>query len=259
MTSRVGYQSVPDGAAGRAGRSWWDSNAAEYLEEHGEFLGVNDFCWCPEGLREADAHFLGEVRGKRILEIGSGAAQCARWLAREGASVVASDISHGMLLAGPRADDVAPVQADARVLPFADSSFDTVFTSYGVLPFVPDAEAVHREVARVLRPGGAWVFSVSHPIRWAFPDDPTEHGLTVNRSYFDRTPYAEVEAGQVAYVEYHRTLGDHIREFAAAGFFLKDLVEPEWPQGHARVWGGWSPTRGEVLPGTAIFVTRLPG
>jgi hypothetical protein len=35
-----------------------------------------------------------------------------------------------------------------------------------------------------------------------------------------------------------------------------DLVEPEWPEGNAAVWGGWSPLRGRVLPGTAIWVTE---
>ena len=40
----------------------------------------------------------------------------------------------------------------------------------------------------------------------------------------------------------------------AAGFRLVDLVEPEWPDGHDRVWGGWSPLRGRLIPGTAIFV-----
>ena len=34
------------------------------------------------------------------------------------------------------------------------------------------ADAALAEAARVLRPGGRWVFSVTHPIRWAFPDDP---------------------------------------------------------------------------------------
>jgi hypothetical protein len=36
-----------------------------------------------------------------------------------------------------------------------------------------------------------------------------------------------------------------------------DLVEPEWPAGHDRVWGGWGPERGRWLPGTAIFCTEL--
>ena len=114
-----------------------------------------------------------------------------------------------------------------------------------------------REVARVLRPGGRWVFSVSHPLRWAFPDAPGEAGLTVTRSYFDRTPYVEARGGRVSYAEHHRTLGDRIREARAAGFAVVDVVEPEWPAGHELTWGGWSPLRGRLIPGTAIFVLSL--
>jgi len=101
---------------------------------------------------------------------------------------------------------------------------------------------------------------VTHPFRWAFPDDPSERGLQVTRSYFDRRPYVETDdAGQVRYAEHHRTLGDHVDELVAAGFRLQRLVEPEWPTGHDRVWGGWGPVRGARLPGTAIFVCRSDG
>ncbi|HMO11650.1 MAG TPA: class I SAM-dependent methyltransferase, partial [Actinotalea sp.] len=55
------------------------------------------------------------------------------------------------------------VRADARALPFADDVFDLAFTAFGALPFVRDVGAVHREVARVLRPGGRFVFSVNVP------------------------------------------------------------------------------------------------
>lgn len=265
--TRAGYQQVPDEAGGRASRTWWDENARDYLDEHGDFLGTADFCWCPEGLREGDAHLLGPVqslRGSRILEIGSGAAQCGRWLTAQGAQVVSTDVSAGMLRESRRIDaaegtHVPVLQVDARRLPFADQSFDTAFTAYGAIPFVPDAAAVHAEVARVLRPGGRWVFSVTHPIRWAFPDDPSDRGLTATRSYFDRRPYAERDAdGSVTYAEYHRTVGDHVREVVAAGLELVDIIEPEWPEGHEEAWGGWSPVRGRLIPGTAIFSTRRP-
>jgi hypothetical protein len=104
------------------------------------------------------------------------------------------------------------------------------------------------------------VFSVTHPTRWAFPDDPGEGGLTVRQSYFDRTPYVEVDDdGDASYVEHHRTLGDRVRELVAAGLVLVDLVEPEWPEGHVREWGQWSPLRGRLMPGTAIFVCDRPG
>ena len=213
--SFAGFADVPaDGPD--PGRQWWDANADEYLAEHGDFLGAADFCWCPEGLREADAGLLGPVAGRRVLEVGCGAAQCSRWLTAAGAMVVATDISAGMLTEGRRIDrelgtEVATVQADARRLPFADAAFDVAFTAFGALPFVPDARRVHAEVARVLVPGGTWVFSVTHPVRWAFPDDPSERGLQVTRSYFDRRPYVETDdAGQVRYAEHHRTIGDHV-------------------------------------------------
>ena len=75
-------------------------------------------------------------------------------------------------------------------------------------------------------------------------------------------PYVEQdEHGRPTYVEHHRTLGDRVREIVAAGLQLVDLVEPEWPEDPEpgeRSWGQWSRLRGEVLPGTAIFVCRAP-
>lgn len=257
--AQAGYREADDG--GRAAGPWWDANAAEYLEDHAEQLLPVDFVWGPEGLREEEAGLLGDVAASRVLEVGAGAAQCSRWLASRGVQVVASDISGQMLAAGRTTNhdhglDVPLVQADARRLPFADGSFDVAFTSYGAIPFVPDATAIHQEVARVLRPHGRWVFSVTHPIRWAFPDDPGIRGLTAERSYFDRRPYVELAEHEViTYAEYHRTLGDHVRELVSAGFMLLDIVEPPWTPGRA-IWGGWSELRGSVLPGTAIFVTR---
>jgi SAM-dependent methyltransferase len=151
--------------------------------------------------------------------------------------------------------DVPLVQADAARLPFADASFDLACSAYGGVPFVADSGSVMREVARVLRPGGRWVFSVSHPVRWCFPDDPGPEGLVARHPYFDRTPYVEQdERGQATYVEHHRTLGDRVREVTAAGLRLVDVVEPEWPADNTRTWGGWSPLRGGLVPGTAIFV-----
>ncbi|WP_054812804.1 class I SAM-dependent methyltransferase [Nocardia arizonensis] len=255
-------------ASRRASRSWWDADAANYHNEHGEFLGVDspggEFVWCPEGLHEGDMHLLGEVAGRRILEIGCGSAPCSRWLAGQGALPVGLDLSRGMLerglaamrRGGPR---VPLVQAGAEDLPFADESFDLACSAFGAIPFVADSARVMREVARVLRPGGRWVFSVNHPMRWIFLDDPGERGLIAAIPYFDRTPYVEVGAdGEPTYVEHHRTIGDRVREIVAAGLTVEDIIEPEWPEWLDREWGQWSPLRGELFPGTAIFVTTKP-
>ncbi|GLW97110.1 class I SAM-dependent methyltransferase [Microtetraspora sp. NBRC 16547] len=255
----VTRKSVTRAETAQANRGWWDGAADEYQAEHGKFLRDDGFIWCPEGLDEADARLLGDVTGRRVLEIGCGAGQCGRWLLARGASVAAFDLSYRQLQHSRRIDEetgrsVPVVQADAEVLPFLDDAFDLACSAFGALPFVADAGAVLAEVRRVLRPGGRFVFSVSHPIRWAFPDDPGPRGLTADRSYFDRAPYVELSGGGTpSYVEHHRTLGDWVGLIAGAGFVLTGLIEPEWPDGHEGVWGGWSPLRGRHFPGTAIF------
>ena len=181
----------------------------------------------------------------------------------DGANVVHGvDISSGMLRQAARTAAAAGYQnfelrqADARQLPYPDQSFDLVYNGYMLdLMSLGDIRAVLAEFHRVLRPGGRLVFSVTHPIRWAFPDEPGPEGLSVSGSYFDRTPYVEQDdTGHAVYVEHHRTLGDRVRDVVSSGFRLVDLVEPEWPAWNTTEWGGWSPLRGGLIPGTAVFV-----
>ena len=259
----VARRSADAASTVRANRRWWDADADDYHAMHGEFLGDADFVWSPERLREADAHLLGDVDGLRVLEVGCGAAMCSRWLVTQGARPVAFDLSAGMLrharsLGASTGLPVPLVQADAQHLPFAAESFDLAFTAFGAVPFVADSALLMREVARVLRPNARWVFAASHPLRWIFPDDPGPNGLTATMSYFDRTPYVEFDdGGRATYVEHHRTLGDRVREIVAAGFRLVDVIEPEWPDDLTEEWGQWSPLRGAILPGTAIYVCEL--
>ena len=260
----VGRQPADSAASVRASRGWWDADADGYHAEHGAYLGCAELVWCPENLRESDVHLLGDVREQRVLEVGCGAAMCSRWLAAQGAEPVAFDLSAGMLRHARDGNattglDVPLVQADAEHIPFRDACFDIAFTAFGAIQFVADSARLMREVARVLRPGGRWVFATTHPTRWSFPDDPGPGGLTATMPYWDRTPYVEHAAdGTPSYVEHHRTFGDRVREITGAGMYLVDVVEPEWPAGHSQVWGQWSPLRGAILPGTAIYVCGRP-
>ncbi|RRD49918.1 class I SAM-dependent methyltransferase [Buchananella hordeovulneris] len=241
---------------------WWDGQAAEYYAEHGKFLGDTELTWCVEGWRERDVELLGPVAGRDVVEIGAGAAQGSRYLAGQGARVVATDISAGMLAQARALNERHGVEfplvvADARALPLADESADVCFTAYGAIPFVPDPERIHAEVARVLRPGGRWVFSTSHPVRWMFPDTDSEAGLTISRSYFDTRPYVERQGEQVVYAEHHRPVSAHVADVLAAGLQITGMWEPTWRAGRS-TWGGWGPRRGELMPGTLIIAARKP-
>ena len=140
----------------------------------------------PEYLAEVERRFLGEcwfaqppgappfsglidfasLAGKDGLEIGCGTGVHARLLAQAGARLTAIDLTETavsltkarLALHGLEAD---VRQADAEALPFADSSFDFVW-SWGVIHHSSRTEQVLEEIARVLRPGGRVALMVYH-------------------------------------------------------------------------------------------------
>jgi len=104
---------------------------------------------------------IGDVRGRRVLDVGCGDGALAVELGRRGAEVVGVDASAAMIAAACRRArqdgiEIGFVVGDARSLPFAAGSFDLV-TAITILCFVGRAAPAFREIARVLRPGGRTV------------------------------------------------------------------------------------------------------
>ncbi len=100
----------------------------------------------------------GPLRGKRVLDVGTGDGTYAIEAAERGAIVTALDLEQEMLDAAharavSRGVEVTLQRGRAEQLPFEDASFDVVI-AVTVLCFVPDAQRAVREMARVLAPGG---------------------------------------------------------------------------------------------------------
>jgi SAM-dependent methyltransferase len=145
----------------------------------------------------------------RVLETAAGTGAVTRALARvlpPEVELVATDLNPPMLeraQAMGAARSVQWRQADAMRLPFDDGCFDAVACQFGVM-FFPDKASAFREVRRVLRPGGAWIFNVwdrlednefalavSDALARLYPQDPADFMARIPHGYFDR---ATIEA-----------------------------------------------------------------
>ena len=149
---------------------------------------------------------LGVGPGDLVLDLGCGFGRHAFEAARRGASVVALDAGPdevaqvratlgAMVDAGELAPDdpATAVQGNALALPFGDATFDRVIASE-VLEHIPDDTAAMRELARVLKPGGAMAVTVPRcvpeAVNWALSDEyhdtPGGHVRIYRRSTLER-------------------------------------------------------------------------
>lgn len=112
---------------------------------------------------------LGDLGGRLVLDAGCGGGLVARELAAAGAEVVGVDRSLGSLGVARRAvrGHFRPAQGRLERLPFADGSFDAVVAA-DVLEHLPDLPAAVAELARVLAPGGSFVFDTVNRTFWSW-------------------------------------------------------------------------------------------
>jgi ubiquinone/menaquinone biosynthesis C-methylase UbiE len=218
---------------------------------------------CPN---EDQLQLVGDVRGKRVLEIGCGGGQCAIAFAKRGAIATGVDISDAQMTFARKLARREGVEATflrhtiEDLSPVADDSEDVVFCAYA-LNYLRRIERCLAEVARVLRPGGLFVFSACHPFWLCLHEDK----MTVTSSYHDRSPDEwEWETGDqppgARVREYRHTIGDWFRLLRGAGLEVVDIVEPEPVEsGSGQDWGGhYSPKRQRMVPATIIWKSRKP-
>ena len=156
----------PDTSVARKIR-YFEKEAPVYDEKRSQKM---KFLWGKEV--EIVASLCGDIKGKRVLEVGVGTGRFSMELAKQGANVTALDPTNAMLtVAKEKAaingviNRVSLVRASGNNLPFRDSSFDVVICMH-VLKHLPTYKEVLKEIARVTNSSGFII--VNSPNSWSF-------------------------------------------------------------------------------------------
>ena len=233
MASGGGRRGPPrDGGYRRRNRAVWDRTSAAYDARHARTLrAAGGMAWGLWRRPESELRLLAPLRGSRVLELGCGAARWSAALERRGARSVGIDLSaaqlrRGRALLARRRARVDLVRGTAESLPFADGQFDQVFCDWGAMTFADPSHTVP-EVARVLRPGGRFVFTAANPFRYlAFDRSRDRQSTRLRRAYFgfDRITFDGL-------TEFTRTYGEWVALFRSAGLEVERLLETRPPAG----------------------------
>lgn len=190
-------------------------------------------------LRQIELEEVGDVRGKRLLHLQCHFGMDTISWARQGAAAVGVDFSAEAIGLARELDaelgaGAEFVCSDVCDLPGKlEGAFDIVFTSYGVLCWLPDLAAWGKVISHFLKPGGLFYIIDGHPVGDMLGDQNVQ--LVVSQSYFDIGPIEETEDGSYAdrsaviknktSYEWQHSLSDIVNALARSGLRVEFLHE----------------------------------
>ena len=226
--------------------------------------------WWQDGFTDgADAEYEEQILplirthlagAQRVLDLGTGEGQVARQTASDGAAlVVGVDPTRAQLkVAGERGGGVYYARAGALALPFPDASFDAVVVCL-VFEHIADHEPAIAEIARVLQPGGRFLFLLNHPLLQA-PNSGWVVDHILEEEYWRIGPYLVVDVANeelspgVVLPFVHRPLHQYVNAMADHGLLIERMEEPMPPEGFLSRAAEYRAAA--TIPRLLMFVTR---
>lgn len=238
-------------------KKWWEGASESYQKESNIPLSIH---YGPGSPGENQLKLLGNIKGKKILEIGCGGAQCGIAMAKKGAKVIGIDISEKQLefakkLAQRNKVRIKFYLGDIKNLKQIKSESQDIVFSAWALHYVDNLTKCFKEVYRVLRKGGLFIFSLDHPF--------FRTAIKTKESYFKTGEYTEVFSDKSKkFVAYTHTVSELFNTLVGEGFIVKKIVEPDSrKKSKDDPWYGlWDFTkeRLNMIPPTIIFKARKP-
>ncbi len=221
-------------------RELWDEWTT--IHEGSDFYDLASFR--EGGMRLADYEIddIGDVEGRSLLHLQCHFGIDTLSFARLGASVTGADFSpRAVTLAGRLAQELSLdarfVESDLYDLPDRlEGQFDIVYTSRGVLAWLPDIRRWAQVVAHFVKPGGIFYITECHPVAWAMADDPPPRAMYPYWEHLDPITqpvvgsYADLEAVVSTPLEHswNHAMSEIIQSLLDAGLRIELFREYPW-------------------------------
>ncbi|MDZ7605673.1 MAG: class I SAM-dependent methyltransferase [Cyclobacteriaceae bacterium] len=169
-----------------ANRKSWDARTA--IHEKSKFYDLEGFLGGKNLLNSIKLEALGDVQGKSLLHLQCHFGLDSLCWSRLGAKVTGVDFSEKAITIARDVNVRASLDARficANIYDLRDhlsETFDIVFTSYGVIGWLPDLDRWASIVSRYLKPGGTFYMAEFHQVVWMFDDEFTR----IDYSYFNK-------------------------------------------------------------------------
>lgn len=216
--------------------SW---NRRTEIHYHSEFYNIKKFIEGESSLNGIELNLLGEIKGKKILHLQCHFGQDTISLNRLGAATTGVDFSDTAIkkakeLASKVKSDASFICCDVYDLKnHLNEKFDIVFSSYGVIGWLPDLDKWAEIITHFLKPGGEFILVEFHPVVWMF-DDGFKY---IKYNYFKDDPIIETESGTYAdksanielkSVNWNHSLSEVINSFIDRGMVLQSFNEYDY-------------------------------
>lgn len=178
--------------------------------------------------------------GHATLDLGCGEGRVTRDLSARNHHVIGVDRAATLVAAAKSADpEGSYLVADASDLPFPAAAFDQV-VAYNSLMDIEDMSSAVREAGRVLRPGGTFSVSVTHPLNdvGRFTDDST---FVIEHPYLEPVHFEDTferNGLTITFAGWNHPLQDYADAIEAAGLHITRLREPA-PDGTEDSYALW--------------------
>lgn len=215
-------------------RQSWNQKTDIHLQS--KFYDLDGFMKGQSSLNEIEIALLGDVTGKSILHLQCHFGQDTISLSRLGADVTAIDLSDKAIesarqIAEKTKSNTKFICCDIYDLPnHLEKQFDIVFTSYGVIGWLPDLDKWSKIISKYLKPNGQFIFVEFHPVVWMFDDNFEKIGY----NYFNSGAIIETESGTYAdktaditqeYVMWNHSMSEVVNNLIKNGLEIISLDE----------------------------------